>query len=374
MRLPSLKIAMVAPPWFELPPAGYGGIESVVADLVNQLSAAGHHVTLIAAGRHKTAAAAFHTLYDTPPTSLLGTPMPEVIHAAFAAEVIADLDVDVVHDHCLAGPLLARGREVPTVVTMHGPVVGDCARYMQLLGPTIGLVAISDAQRRLAPGLPWVGRVHNAIAVDSYPFREAKDEHVLWIGRFNNEKAPHLAIDAARRQGRRIVLAGKLNEAEERRYFEAEISPRLGPDVDYVGEADARLKRELFAAARCLVLPLQWEEPFGIVMAEALATGTPVVAMRRGAAPEVVGDGVGGFLVDTFDEFCAAIDKAADIDPHVCRERARDLFDLPVMAAGYERVYREALAARLPATPPVRSSASVRTRPGARPVAGSRAG
>jgi glycosyltransferase involved in cell wall biosynthesis len=343
-RRDRLRIAMVAPPWYPLPPRGYGGVEAVVADLVDLMVLRGHHVTLIASGDHATAAHEVHRAYDEPPSERLGTPQPEVVQAAAAAAIVAELDVDLVHDHSLAGPLLARGRVVPTLVTVHSRPTGDYAEYYRWLDRTVGLVSVSDAQRTLLPEANWVGRVHNAIDVPSFPFREAKDDYVLWIGRFVEMKAPHLAIDAARAAGRRIVLAGKCSEPREKAFFEAEVAPRLGPDVEYVGEAGADLKRELFAGARCLVFPLQWEEPFGMVMAESMACGTPVVALRRGAVPEVVEHGVSGLVVDDLTAIPAAIHAAEGLDPAACRKVVADRFDLPVMADGYEQVYRETLA------------------------------
>lgn len=340
----SLRIAMVAPPWFELPPRAYGGIESVVSDLVNQLTLLGHEVTLIGSGRNRTAAHRFVRVFQTPPTESLGDPLPEVVNAAAAAAALADLDVDVVHDHTIAGPLLARGRSVPTVVTAHAPVTGFHADYYRRLGRTVNLVAISDAQRRANSDLSWVGTVHNAVDVASFPFRADNDGYVLWLGRFSNEKGPQLAIDAARAAGIPIVLAGKLNEPDEREFFAREIAPRLGVGVDYVGEADASLKRVLLSGARALVFPIQWEEPFGMVMIEAMACGTPVVAMRRGSVPEVVRDHVSGLVVDTYDELVAAIDAVSAIDPADCRAHVEKYFDLPVMARGYERVYRAVVA------------------------------
>ncbi|WP_432495604.1 glycosyltransferase family 4 protein [Kineococcus auxinigenes] len=336
----ALRIAVVAPPWFELPPRGYGGIESVVADLVDSLAERGHEVTLVGAGRHRTRAARFVQVFDEPPSERLGTPAPEVIHAAAAGAALADLDVDVVHDHSLAGPLLARGRRVPTVVTMHGPVDGEQGEYFTRLGDSVDVVAISDAQRRLNPGINWVGRVHNAIDVSSFPFRERKDDHVLWLGRFSPDKGPHLAIDAARAAGLRIVLAGKRSEPGEKEFFEREVRPRLGRDAEYVGEADAALKRELLAGARALAFPIQWEEPFGMVMIEAMACGTPVVALPRGSVPEVVDHGRSGLVVHDLADFPAALSLAAELDPAVCRRHAEQNFDLPVMAAGYERLFR----------------------------------
>lgn len=343
-REPPLHIAMVSPPWFETPPEGYGGIETVVAALVDQLVDQGHQVTLIGAGVNGTKATGYVPAYDRAPSERLGESIPEVVQAAVAAAAIADLDVDLVHDHTLAGPLLARGREVPTLMTMHGPVTGELGRYVAHLGATVGVVAISDAQRRLAPRLNWVATVHNAIDVASFPFRDSKDPFVLWLGRFNAEKGPELAIAAARAAGRRIILAGKRNEPGEQLYFDQIVRPLLGADAEYVGEADSTLKRTLLAGAECLLFPIQWEEPFGMVMVEAMACGTPVVALRRGSVPEVVSHGVTGVIVDDVGDLPGAVVAARALDPAACRAHVQRHFDLPVLGSSYELVYRTLLA------------------------------
>jgi glycosyltransferase involved in cell wall biosynthesis len=337
----AIRVAMVAPPWFGVPPEAYGGIEAVVADLVDGLVARGHQVTLIGAGPDGTAAAFVRTYAEPPSERLGGDPLPEVIQAAAAARVIEDLDVDVVHDHTLAGPLAAAGRRQPTVATMHGPVDGELGVYFRQLGDSVALVAISEAQRRTAPDLNWVATVPNGIDVGTYPYRESKEDWVLFIGRCSPDKGAHLAIDAARAAGRSIIVAGKANEPEEEEYFEREIRPRLGDDATFVGETDADEKRDLFARAACLLFPIQWEEPFGLVMVEAMACGTPVVALAAGSVPEVVVDGRTGFICSSPDELPAAIDRARRIRPADCREHVRRLFDVATMVDGYERVYRE---------------------------------
>ena len=215
----ALRIAMVAPPYFTVPPNGYGGVEAVVADLVDALVDRGHHVTLIGAGQHGTKAQRFFSTYEQPPSDGLGLPLPEAVHAAHVGRIVEGLAVDLVHDHTLAGPLLARGRTCPTVVTAHGPVDGEPGLYYHALDDCVEMVAISEAQRAKSPLLPWVATVANAIRVESFPFHHEKEEFALFLGRFHPEKAPHLAIEAARDARLSIVLAGKCAEPIEREYF-----------------------------------------------------------------------------------------------------------------------------------------------------------
>lgn len=349
-----LHIAMVAPPYFPVPPDGYGGVEAVVADLVDALVGRGHRVTLIGAGRHHTRAQQFISTYDAPPAGHLGEPLPEVVHAARVACILDGLAVDVIHDHTLAGPLLARGRLTPTLVTVHGPADGEPGHYYQALGDTVGLVAISDAQRSRAPQLSWLATVHNAIRVDTFPFQSDKEPFALFLGRFHPDKAPHLAIDAARAARLPIVLAGKCTEPVERAYFDEHVAPKLGTDTTLFGVADATAKRDLLARAACLLFPICWEEPFGLVMIEAMACGTPVVGLRRGSAPEVVVDGRTGVLVDDPADLATAIGQARYLDPRHCRQHVAAHFATSVMAAGYEAAYHQALAAAAGATGPAR--------------------
>lgn len=338
-----LRLAVVAPPYFTIPPDGYGGIEVVVADLVDALVARGHHVTLVGAGSHGTAAQEFVAVCPRPVPEQLGEALPEIVHAARVLRAVEQLDVDLVHDHTAAGPLLAPGRALPTVVTAHGPVTSGLGAVYRALGSSIALVALSDRQRETAPDLPWVRTVHNAIRVDTFPYNEDKDDVVLFLGRFHPEKAPHAAIDAARDAGVPIVLAGKCSEPIERDYFEEMVKPRLGSDVELFGVADAAAKRELLSRARCLVFPICWDEPFGLVMVEALACGTPVVALDNGAVPEILRDGVTGHVVEKESELGAAIEAASSLSSADCRRDAEERFDVGVMATGYELVYHDLL-------------------------------
>lgn len=346
MNAPPLRIAMIIPPWYALPPGAYGGTEAVCAELVEELVARGHEVTVIGAGRSRTSARSVAT-YQVPQTERLGETLPELVHAAAAQRAVAGLDVDLVHDHTLAGPMLAGVRSVPTVVTAHNLADKEWACYYRQLGDSmdIELVAISSAQRRLAPDLHWSGTVPNGIRTEDFPYREEKDDFVLFLGRCAPAKGPHLAIDAARAADCRILLAGRCAGAEERAYFAEQIEPRLGPTAQWLGEIGRDRKLDLLARARCLLFPVRWEEPFGMVMVEAMACGTPVVALRRGAVPEIVLDGVTGFVRDEPDELPEALRAVPRLEPGACRERVRRCFHVSTMATGYEEVYRRTVAA-----------------------------
>ncbi|MCE6996034.1 glycosyltransferase family 4 protein [Saccharothrix sp. S26] len=345
-----LRVALVAPPYFDVPPKAYGGVEAVVADLADSLVARGHSVTLLGAGEPGTKAR-FVPVWDRTVPERLGEPFPEVVHAAAVRreiERLADAEgLDVVHDHTLAGPLNApafAAMGLPTVATVHGPVDTDMRRYYRELGDDVGLVAISDRQRELAPELNWIGTVHNALRLRDWPFRAHKEDYALFLGRFHPDKAPHLALEAAHAAGVPLVLAGKCAEPIEKEYFEAEVRPRL-TDRDHVfGVADASEKRKLLSAARCLLFPIRWEEPFGMVMIEAMACGTPVVALRAGAVPEVVVDGVTGLVRDDPEELVDALHDVRGLDPAACRAHVAAHFDVDGLGSGYEAAYRKALA------------------------------
>jgi glycosyltransferase involved in cell wall biosynthesis len=330
---------MVAPPYFSVPPQAYGGIEVVVADLVDALVARRHEVTLIGAGHHATSAQRFIATCEDPPSDRIGELTPELVHAAKVATILDTLNLDVIHDHTVAGPLTARGRLTPTVVTAHGPVSGGGGEYYRALGGTIALIAITNAQRSTAPDLPWAATVHNAIRAETFPFRAEKENYALFLGRFHPQKAPHLAIDAARAGGMPIVLAGKCSEPIERTYFSQEIEPRLGPGVTILGLADPAAKRMLLANAACLLFPIVWDEPFGMVIIEAMACGTPVVALRRGSVPELIVHGQTGIIVDDPAELADGIAQARQLDPAVCRKHVETNFTVEAMAAGYEAAY-----------------------------------
>lgn len=321
-----------------------------MADLADGLIDLGHQVTIIGAGRKGTKAR-LRAVWDRTIPERLGDPVAEVMHAVLSRRAVEDLamaaEADIVHDHTFSGPLNASVYAelgLPTVVTIHGPPAGDVRRYYRAMGNEISLVAISHRQRSLAPELNWLATVHNGLAPQAWPFSKTKHDYALWLGRYHPDKAPHEALKACHAAGLPLILAGKCAEPAEKRYFAEVIEPLLGPDDKVVGVADAILKRELLANARCLLFPVQWEEPFGMVMIEAMVCGTPVVALRNGAVPEVLVHGVTGLICDQPGELPDALDAVRAIDPVDCRSHVERNFSERKMAAGYANCYRRAIA------------------------------
>lgn len=312
------------------------------ADLTDGLLAHGLEVTLIGVGTNGTKAPFVRT-FDQPQHHRLGETMPDALHAAALPRILSRLEVDLVHDHSFLGPLTAAGRAIPTLVTAHGPVRGEMGDYYRMLSRTVHLAAISETQRALAPGLNWAAVVHNAVRVHDFPTGRPKSDFALFLGRVSPEKGLVKAITAATSAGMELVVAAKASEPAERQYFETEIRPRLGPNIHWIGEADRSTKRELLATARCLLFPISWDEPFGMVMIEALACGTPVVALRRGSVPEIILDGRTGLICDSCEELPEALLRVGELDPAACRADAEARFDVEQMVRGYQQAYQRLL-------------------------------
>lgn len=342
-----MRIALIAPVWYPVPPTGYGGTELVVALLAEQLVEAGHDVTLYASGGSQTKARLVSPLENPPDPRLLGNAWYDACHA-----LAAYLDVDeyeIVHDHAaVMGPALGalrRGRP-PVVHTLHGPWTDEARRLYGLVAAHVHLVAISEAQRRDNPDIRYAGTVPNGIDLDAYPFRTDKGEHLVYIGRANPDKGPADAITMARRAGMPLKMILKRTEPSERAYFDDAVAPLLGSDVELFESVAHDVKVDLLGRARAMIFPIRWPEPFGLVMAEAMACGTPVVTTNWGAAPELVDDGVTGFRRDSYAELVDALGLVGDLDPAACRARVEEHFSAEAMVQGYERVYEQVLARR----------------------------
>jgi len=342
----SMRIAIISTAAAAVPPRGYGGTERVLHYLAQGLVERGHDVTLFATGDSRTSAT-LRWLYATPVWPI--EQMAEVNHVAWSCAEVARGTFDVVHANQATALALTRFVRVPLVYTLHHDRVEELSRLYRYF-PDVHYVAISERQRQLEIPLQHVQVVHHGIDPAEFPFVAESSDYVAFIGRFAPAKGPHLAIEAAQRAGVSIRLAGRPHAGEGEIYYEQEMLPRLRlPGVAWVGECDGAAKQAHVGRARATLFPICWEEPFGLVMLESMFCGTPVIAFARGSAPEVIDDGVTGFLVRDIDEMAAAIPRAAALDRRRCRARARERFTAARMVRDYERMYQAAVQARRPA-------------------------
>jgi glycosyltransferase involved in cell wall biosynthesis len=340
-RTPSraLDVALVSTCALSTPPAAYGGTELVLADLSRELVRLGHRVTVFATGDSTCEATRTRSLFERPvwPPDELA----ELRHASFAWHEIAQGSFDVVHvNHAQALPFTELV-QVPTVATVHHDRDERLdAHYASF--PSVAFTAISGRHRELLHGVPFRKVIHHGLAVERFPAGEGDGGYCAFVGRFAPEKAPHLAIDAARAAGVPLVIGGAAHPCAQA-YFERDVAPRLGAGTSWIGEVDQQQKVALLRRARCLLFPIQWEEPFGLVMIEAMLVGTPVIAFGRGSVPEVVEDGLTGFVVRSVDEMAERIRGIGELDRRACRARALSRWGAARMAREYVELYRETI-------------------------------
>jgi glycosyltransferase involved in cell wall biosynthesis len=348
-----MRIALVAPPFIPVPPVRYGGTELFIAHLSRALTARGHEVVLYANAESTPAhGVELRSLYEKGewPLERPGDAIvKELAHTAWACED-ASRSADVIHVNGVSGVVMSRFLQVPVVATLHharDEAVSEVfAQY-----PHVSYVAISHAQLR-RESLECASVVHHGLEVSAYPFVEEKDDYLAFLGRITPEKAPHVAIEVARRANRRLLIAGEIQPVY-RPYWESAVRPLVdGRMVQYVGEAGFAEKVRLLGRASAMLFPIEWEEPFGLVMLEAMACGTPVLAFGRGSVPEVVANGVSGWICQDVADMARRAGAPA-IAPRACRQHITARFTLDQMAAGYERVYERALE-----SPPTRYHAN----------------
>lgn len=332
-----MRIGMVAPPWLPVPPENYGGTESLVDTLARALDAAGEHVVLVAAAD------------STCPVERRPGPCPatgfrsgafgdEVRHVAAAYPLLDDCDV--VHDHTITGPVYAgRPPGLPVATTVHNTFDGLRDVY-RAAARTTALVAISRSQAETAGDIPVTAVIHHGLDLEPVPIGAGDGGFALFLGRMTGEKGPHEAVEIARAAGVPLVMAGKVSGRAEQEYFDAEIRPLLGGDVEFIGEIGGAEKMELIGRAVALLNPIRWPEPFGLVMVEALACGTPVLTYAEGAAPEIVDDGVTGRLCADGDDMAEALRNVEAYDRAGCRRAAEERFSSARMAADHVALYR----------------------------------
>lgn len=344
-----MRIAQVSPLMERVPPRAYGGTELIVSRLTDELVRRGHEVTLFASGDSQTLA----RLEAVHPRALRLDPAVReysVYEMLELSQVYERADeFDIIHSHlgCAALPFTNLVK-TPTIHTLHGPLTPDnrqlFGRYHQQ-----PYISISNAQRDQDLNLNYVQTIYNGTNLDEYPFQAQPIEpgYLAFLGRFSPEKGPQHAIAIAKQAGWPLKMAGKV-DAVDREFFEREIAPHIdGEQIEYWGEADLAMKVELLGNAAVTLFPITWREPFGLVMIESMATGTPVIGMSLGSVPEVIAHGKTGFVCHSVEEMIAAIPAALDLDRRACRAHVQQFFSVTRMVDEYEAAYRQLLEARV---------------------------
>lgn len=348
-----LRIAQIAPLWFTIPPKGYGGIERVVSILTEELVRRGHNVTLFAAPGSATSAklaSVFpHPLRDV--DHPWNNPVWNLRNLAKAFEEAQRGTFDIIHSHLDLWALFFHGlTDTPVLHTMHNPLYrtnadatkDDRLRLFQEEANRTNVVFISESARKNAMvRLPRSRVIHNGIDLSHFLFDKTGGDHFIWIARINKHKGIENAIEAAERCDAKLVLAGRIDPTQEE-YFAKTIKPHLNRNITYVGELTGTELPAFYASAKALIYPIEWEEPFGLVVAEAMACGTPVIAYRRGAMEELIEHGKTGFVVESeIEKLIDAMKNIDGIDRMYTRAHAEKNFSKERMTDTYEKLYYE---------------------------------
>jgi glycosyltransferase involved in cell wall biosynthesis len=347
-----LRIAQAAPPFERVPPQAYGGTERIVHGLVTELDRRGHEVTTFASADSAVPGRHIETVPEAlRPIGYTGDSLPWM--QLTMQKILAHIgEFDLIHSHLeWMSLLLAKVSPIPVVSTFHGRLDLPWADEM-LEDPPRGLVAISKSQASAHPDLPWAGVVYNGLRLVDAPFGRKRTDALCFVGRVAEEKGIVDAIEVAKAAGRPLKIAAKIGPVgPEKNYNEVVFQPALeaaGNAVEYLGEISQAERDQLFAESHAVLMPGSWPEPFGLVAIEALACGTPVIARRSGALPEIVRDGIDGFFGDDVTAMAFKVDRVADLDREAIRESVIDRFSVERMTDGYEAIYREMLGERRP--------------------------
>jgi glycosyltransferase involved in cell wall biosynthesis len=341
-----MKIAQVAPLWERVPPPAYGGIELVVGLLTDELVARGHDVTLFASGDSITSAKleSVHPQALRLDANIKEYGIYEMLQLAQVYERAGEFDLIHSHMGCAALPY-SKLTKTPTVHTLHGIFTPDNEK-MFAYAKDQPYVSISNAQREDRLGLNHVATVYNSVDVSSHHFFPTADEpaYLAFLGRVSPEKGPHHAIEIAKATGMTLKMAGKVDPVDVE-YFRQQIEPQIdGVQIQFLGEADHFMKNDLMGRAVATLFPITWREPFGLVTIESMAAGTPVIAMNLGSVPEILRDGVNGFICNNVAECIDAVAKVRSVSRAGCRADVAHRFGVEQMTAGYEAVYQKVLA------------------------------
>jgi glycosyltransferase involved in cell wall biosynthesis len=340
-ELLTLKIALIAPPFIAVPPAEYGGTELFVAQLAEGLQKAGAEVTVYANGESRVGVEV-RSLYERSQWPIKVQEqawLKDLNHESWAvADAVSHCDV--IHFHTAQGLAFSRYTRQPAILTLHGPHDAKLSEFYSHYAD-VHYVCISDAQCR-RESMPRMRTIHHGIDLSQYVLVEQKQKYLSFIGRIAPIKGTHLAIEVARRTGIPLKIAGEVQPAY-REYFESKIRPKIdGKLVEYVGAADLQLKNELLGNSMAMLFPIQWNEPFGLVMVEAMACGTPVLAMPGGSVPEVIQNGVSGYVCRTVNQMSKHLGNL-HFDAKALRQYVEDNFSLERMVRNYLTLYKDAL-------------------------------
>jgi glycosyltransferase involved in cell wall biosynthesis len=335
-----MKIALIAPPFIAVPPKNYGGTESFIADLVSGLKDKGIEIVLYANGE-STAPVECRSLFekeDWPAELPIERNLKQLSHAAWAVKDAAG-EADLIHVNSAAAVACSRFVDIPFVSTIHHTYDSEIAEYYGTL-PGVNYVTISETQhRRLS--MPRMRTIHHGIESSSYNVQK-KQDYLVFLGRIAAQKGPHVAIEIAKKSGIPLKIAGEVQPGSQQ-YWESRIKPYVdGKFIEYVGRVNLKEKNELLGRARALLFPVQWDEPFGLVMIEAMACGTPVLALPGGSVQEVVKEGVSGHIRSTADEL-AQCARELNLNPEAVRAYMEEFFSLERMTRDYINLYTEIL-------------------------------
>jgi glycosyltransferase involved in cell wall biosynthesis len=337
-----MRVAIIAPPWVPVPPAGYGGAEAVIDNLARGLQSAGHDVLLYATG-DSTCPVPTRWVRDRAAGTVETGAAIELHHVVNAYDAVVDWGAEVVHDHTLVGPIYAERFDLPVVTTNHGPFDAALTALYRAIADRVPVIALSRHHATTAADIEIAAVIHHGVDIETFPFGAGNGGYAVFLGRMSPQKGVHIAIDVARQAGVPLRIAAKMREPAEVEYFEQAVAPRLGSGSEYVGEVGGRDKIDLLANAACLINPIAWPEPFGMVMIEALATGTPVVATPCGSVPEIVTDNRSGFIRSTPAELATAVSAVCTLDRAAVRRWAAERFSTELMVKRHVRLYQHAL-------------------------------
>ncbi|MCX8454762.1 glycosyltransferase family 4 protein [Paenarthrobacter ureafaciens] len=331
-----MRIGLIVGPWFTVPPEKYGGTERVVDALARALTDAGHDVLLAASSDSTCPVPQLDGLGPSRPGEL-GETLSELSHVIRSYAGMRGMDI--IHDHTLAGPLYAhRWPDIPVVTTIHGPLTAQSAELYRAMAGDTAIVAISHNQGSMVPGLPVSAVIHHGLDLSTVSMGNGAGGYACFVGRMCPDKGLMEAVGIAREAGIPLRIAAKMHAKDEQRFYQEVVKPALGPQEEFLGELADPEKYQLMGDAAVLINPIQWHEPFGLVMIEALATGTPVIATPMGAAPEIIQHGKTGFLGDVH-QLAGFVDAATKLSRADCRRAVEGYFSAGRMAAEHLELY-----------------------------------